>query len=47
MEQVPHWLEVTVFAAGMTAFAEELAPTSGPVVAMPADLGTPVPPAMH
>jgi hypothetical protein len=24
MEQVPHWLEVTVFAAGMTAYAEEV-----------------------
>lgn len=22
MEQVPHWLEATVFAAGMTAYAE-------------------------
>ena len=26
MEQVPHWLMVTVFAAGMTAYAEEVAP---------------------
>ena len=33
MEQVPHWLEATVFAAGMTAFAEEFAPLSGPVAA--------------
>lgn len=24
MEQVPHWLMVTVFAAGMTAYAEEV-----------------------
>ena len=24
MEQVPHWLEVTIFAAGMTAYAEEV-----------------------
>ncbi|HUI99788.1 MAG TPA: hypothetical protein VLY46_06100 [Usitatibacter sp.] len=24
MEQVPHWLEVAVFAAGMTAYAEEV-----------------------
>ena len=24
MEQVPHWLEMTVFAAGMTAYAEEV-----------------------
>ena len=26
MEQVPHWLLVTVFAAGMTAYADEVAP---------------------
>lgn len=26
MEQVPHWLMVTVFAAGMTAYADEVAP---------------------
>jgi hypothetical protein len=24
MEQVPHWLQVTVFAAGMTAYANEV-----------------------
>ena len=24
MEQVPHWLEKTVFAAGMTAYAVEV-----------------------
>lgn len=24
MEQVPHWLEAMVFAAGMTAYAEEV-----------------------
>lgn len=24
MEQVPRWLEVAVFAAGMTAYAEEV-----------------------
>ena len=24
MEQVPHWLEATIFAAGMTAYAEEV-----------------------
>lgn len=24
MEQVPHWLMATVFAAGMTAYAEEV-----------------------
>jgi hypothetical protein len=24
MEQVPHWLERTIFAAGMTAYAEEV-----------------------
>ena len=26
MEQLPHWLMVTVFAAGMTAYAEEVNP---------------------
>ena len=26
MEQVPHWLMATVFAAGMTAYAEEVEP---------------------
>ncbi|HEX3096485.1 MAG TPA: hypothetical protein VHQ02_02135 [Usitatibacter sp.] len=26
MEQVPHWLLATVFAAGMTAYAEEVEP---------------------
>jgi hypothetical protein len=29
MEQVPHWLMVTVFAAGMTAFADEVNPEGG------------------
>ena len=29
MEQVPHWLMVTVFAAGMTAYAEEVDPELG------------------
>jgi hypothetical protein len=29
MEQVPHWLMVTVFAAGMTAYAEEVEPNLG------------------
>ncbi len=28
MEQLPHWLMVTVFAAGMTAYADEVDPES-------------------
>jgi hypothetical protein len=40
MEQVPHWLMVTVFAAGMTAYAEEVDPqlNGAPVSGEPATL---------
>jgi hypothetical protein len=40
MEQVPHWLMATVFAAGMTAYAEEVDPqlTGTPISGVP---GTP------
>jgi hypothetical protein len=40
MEQVPHWLMATVFAAGMTAYAEEVDPqlTGTPISGAP---GTP------
>jgi hypothetical protein len=33
MEQVPHWLMVTVFAAGMTAYADEVDGSSPRVAA--------------
>jgi hypothetical protein len=36
MEQVPHWLMVTVFAAGMTAYADEVEPHLKPVSGAPA-----------
>ena len=41
MEQVPHWLMVTVFAAGMTAYAEEVAP---PLDGTPISGGAATPP---
>lgn len=42
MEQVPHWLMVTVFAAGMTAYAEEVAPDLGEAAPLPGkEPGTP------
>jgi len=46
MEQVPHWLQVTVFAAGMTAYANEVdahetAELAPPAPDAAADTGTP------
>ena len=35
MEQVPHWLEKTVFAAGMTAYAVEVDAKQANEVARP------------
>jgi hypothetical protein len=45
MEQVPHWLMVTVFAAGMTAYAEDVDGSSSRIAADPAaDETLPQPP---
>lgn len=41
MEQVPHWLEVTVFAAGMTAYAEEVDGSLPGVLPNPGDATEP------
>jgi hypothetical protein len=35
MEQLPNWLEATVAAAGMTAYADELYPKAAPAPAAP------------
>ncbi len=35
MDQVPHWLEKTVFAAGMTAYAVEVDAKVAPAPAAP------------
>jgi hypothetical protein len=50
MEQVPHWLEVTVFAAGMTAYAEEVDGTlhrAPPIAGDAGDPEAPPPSAIH
>ena len=49
MEQVPHWLQATVFAAGMTAYAEEVDAGSARGIAAegPAESAVPLPPEMH
>ena len=43
MEQLPNWLEMTVFAAGITAFADELLPLKKETPASPEV----VPPPLH
>jgi len=49
MEQVPHWLEVTIFAAGMTAYAEEVVRLSARGIAVEGEPGSEpsTPPDVH
>lgn len=44
MEQVPHWLAAAVFAAGMTAYAEEVDPKSHQIKGGEADSPPPTEP---
>ena len=44
MEQVPHWLAAAVFAAGMTAYAEEVDPKSHEIKAGEPDSAAPAGP---